>query len=160
MFKIPISYYNVRSLSKKSRANLQLIINEICCTSVTRTLQDRSHPIHLRHRLWFYSRWRDGDARDRSLTGRGVLATSPFGPFCRLAGAQSSTQPWHTGPLTPPTLWRRESSVSYEGERTGWSLLWVHTELSSLECLRMRRGDASSAHSGKMPPQVKKLVSS
>ncbi len=37
-----------------------------------------------------------GDARDRSLVGRGVLATSPFGPFCRVAGARSTTQPFGT----------------------------------------------------------------
>ncbi len=42
------------------------------------------------------SRWRDGDARERSLKGRVVLTTPPSGFFCRIAGAQSTTQPWHT----------------------------------------------------------------
>ncbi len=43
-----------------------------------------------------------GDARDRSLIGRGVLIAPPFvGPLCRSAGAQSTTQPWHSDPLTP-----------------------------------------------------------
>ncbi len=37
----------------------------------------------------------------RSLTGKGVLTTPPFGPFCRAAGAQSANQPLHTDPLTP-----------------------------------------------------------
>ncbi len=35
-----------------------------------------------------------GDARDRSLIGRGVLTTPPvIGPFCRSVGAQSTTPP-------------------------------------------------------------------
>ncbi len=38
----------------------------------------RTHPP-----FWFESRWRDGDARDRSLIGKGVLTTPEFGPFCR-----------------------------------------------------------------------------
>ncbi len=46
------------------------------------------------------SRWRDGDGRGGSLIGRGVLPTPPFGPFCRTAGAQYTTQPRHTNPLT------------------------------------------------------------
>ncbi len=36
-----------------------------------------------------------------SLIGRGVLTTMPVGPFCRVAGAQTVTQPWHTDPLSP-----------------------------------------------------------
>ncbi len=36
-----------------------------------------------------------------SLIGRGVLTTLPVEPFCRVAGAQSVTQPWHTDPLSP-----------------------------------------------------------
>ncbi len=35
-----------------------------------------------------------GDARDRSLIDRGELTTPSFvGPFCRLVGARSTTQP-------------------------------------------------------------------
>ncbi len=50
---------------------------------------------------WFKSRWRDGDARDRSLIGRGVLIVTPiFGPCCRSVGAQSATQPWRSDPMT------------------------------------------------------------
>ncbi len=30
-----------------------------------------------------------------------MLTTLPVGPFCRVAGAQSVTQPWHTDPLSP-----------------------------------------------------------
>ncbi len=45
--------------------------------------------------------WRVEDARDRILIGRGVLTTLPIGPFCRVAGAQSVTQPWHTDPSSP-----------------------------------------------------------
>ncbi len=41
-----------------------------------------------------------GDARDRSLIGKGVLAIPPFvGPVCRSVGAQSTTQSWHINPL-------------------------------------------------------------
>ncbi len=40
------------------------------------------------------------DARDRRLLDRGVLTTPSFvEPFCRSAGAQSTTQPWHTEPF-------------------------------------------------------------
>ncbi len=43
-----------------------------------------------------------GDARDKSLIGRGVLLTTPafVEPFCWSVGAQSTTQPWRSNPLT------------------------------------------------------------
>ncbi len=42
-----------------------------------------------------------GDARDRSLLGRGVLTTPPFvGPFYRSVGAQATAQPSPLKPLS------------------------------------------------------------
>ncbi len=51
----------------------------------------------------FESRWRDEDARDRSLIGRGVVLTTPpfVGTFCKSVDAQSTALPWHTDPLAP-----------------------------------------------------------
>ncbi len=40
-------------------------------------------------------------AKDRSMIGSDVLTTpSFFGPSCRLVDSQSTTQHWHTDPLT------------------------------------------------------------
>ncbi len=50
---------------------------------------------------WFLSRRRDGDARYRSLVGRGVLITPPFRPFCRSVGVHSTIQPCRADSLTP-----------------------------------------------------------
>ncbi len=48
----------------------------------------------------FEYRWRDGNARDRSLIGTDVLTTPSFGPFFKAAGAQLTNKPWHADPLT------------------------------------------------------------
>ncbi len=73
---------------------------------------------HTHPPFWFESRWRDGDTRDRSLIGRGVLTTPPFGPFCRTVDAQSTTQPWHTDPLTPLSAGYHTAPPSFDLSHT------------------------------------------
>ncbi len=54
------------------------------------------------HTLTFGFNPGDETRTQGSLIGRGVLITPPlFGPFCRSAGAQSTTQSWRADSLTP-----------------------------------------------------------
>ncbi len=58
------------------------------------TLQFKTNPP-----FGFWSRWRNGDVRDRQ---KCAYYTCPFvGLFCRSVGAQSTAQPWTTDVLTP-----------------------------------------------------------